>query len=77
MAARILVLEKSRTEYDVDVLVPIKVPEKMTLEKVGEWLTSINKYEGNSYTVIVASDVVDYKIKKRPRILYAESVKPT
>lgn len=73
----LLVFRHDTTESETPVLVPIKVPEGITLEKVEEWLPTLEKHHGYSYTVMLTSFVCDYDIKEQ-KTLYAESVaKPT
>lgn len=73
-ANKILVFKKETTEYGVDVLIPVKVPEEINIDDVGEWLPTLHKHAHHHYIVMIVSDVREYEVKERPKVLYAESV---
>lgn len=70
---RILVFEEETTEYGVDVLVPVEVPEGTNIGNVGKWLAGLHNTPRHHYTVMIVSEVYDFHIKERPKVLYAES----
>lgn len=79
MSARsqLLVFRHDTTESEEPVLVAIKAPEEITLDTVEQWLPTLEKYPGSTYTVMLVSFVCDYDIKVDQVILRAESVKTT
>ena len=55
---------------------PVEVPDGVTLDNVEEWLPTLEKQHGYSYSVMVVTFTCAYDIKAHPQVLYAEPVDP-
>lgn len=72
--SELLVFRHDYTESKEGVLVPIEVPENITLDNVRDWLPTLEKCHGYLYSVMVVTYTCAYDIKAHPKVLYAESV---